>query len=50
MEFTLKKSNSHNAFEYEKEGDRLAEITWVESDGVMTMDTHMYQMNCAGKG
>ena len=41
MEFTLKKSNLHNAFEYEKDGNRLAEITWIESDGVMTMD-HTY--------
>lgn len=41
MEFMLKKSNLHHAFEYEKDGHRLAEITWVESGGVMTMD-HTY--------
>ena len=41
MEFTLKKSNLHHAYEYVKDGNRLAEITWVESDGVMTMD-HTY--------
>ena len=41
MKFTLKKSNMHHAFEYEKEGRCLAEITWVESEGIMTMD-HTY--------
>lgn len=41
MEFTLKKSSLQHAFEYEKGGNRLAEITWIESDGVMTMN-HTY--------
>ncbi|WP_332646374.1 GNAT family N-acetyltransferase [Lysinibacillus sp. 54212] len=42
MEFTLNKSNPHSyAFEYDKDGQRLAEITWVESNGVMKMD-HTY--------
>lgn len=42
MEFTLNKSNPNSfAFEYEKDGQRLAEITWGESNGIMTMD-HTY--------
>ena len=41
MEFTLKKANTHHSFDYEKDGNRLAEITWIESDGIMTMN-HTY--------
>lgn len=42
MEFTLNKANpSHVAFEYEKDGQKVAEITWVERGGVMHMD-HTY--------
>ena len=41
MDFTLKKLDDHGAFEYEQDGQRVAEITWVEQDGVMNMD-HTY--------
>lgn len=42
MEFTLNKSNPNNfAFEYIEGGRKLAEITWVELNGIMTMD-HTY--------
>ncbi|WP_431028237.1 GNAT family N-acetyltransferase [Lysinibacillus sp. LZ02] len=41
MEFKLNKAGMQHAFEYEQEGRRLAEITWVETNGAMTMD-HTY--------
>ncbi|WP_042477000.1 GNAT family N-acetyltransferase [Bacillus ndiopicus] len=41
MEFTLVSSNGHFAYEYEQNGERLAEITWSEENGVMHMD-HTY--------
>ena len=41
MEFTLKKSNLHHVLEYEQDGNRLAEITWIQSDGIMKMN-HTY--------
>ncbi|MEK4427315.1 GNAT family N-acetyltransferase [Solibacillus sp. FSL K6-1523] len=42
MEFKLNKSsNGQGAFEYELDGQRVAEITWIEQDGVMSMD-HTY--------
>ncbi len=41
MQFTLKESTNHKAYEYEADGKRLAEITWVEQDGTMTMN-HTY--------
>jgi uncharacterized protein len=42
MEFKLsKKSQSHFVFEYEKDGEKLAEIEWTQHDNVMDM-THTY--------
>lgn len=42
MEFAYRdKGNQQGAFEYELNGERVAEITWVERDGVMQMD-HTY--------
>lgn len=41
MELTLVKNGEHGAYVYEKDGQRLAEITWKERDGVMHMD-HTY--------
>ena len=42
MEFTYRdKGNNYGAFEYELNGERVAEITWILSDGVMNMD-HTY--------
>ena len=42
MHFTLVQGNGINkAFEYVEAGTRLAEITWLERDGVMTMN-HTY--------
>ena len=41
MEFTLKKTGTSGIYEYVVDGARLAEITWIESDGVMTMN-HTY--------
>ena len=42
MEFTYKDNgNNHGALEYEQNGERVAEITWVLKDGVMNMD-HTY--------
>lgn len=41
MEFILKQSDTNSAYEYVLEGKRLAEITWVEQNGTMTMD-HTY--------
>lgn len=42
MEFTYRdKGNNQGAFEYEQQGERVAEITWVLRDGVMDMD-HTY--------
>ncbi|WP_107943345.1 GNAT family N-acetyltransferase [Metasolibacillus fluoroglycofenilyticus] len=41
VEFTLVNHNGHLAYEYEQNGERLAEITWSERDGVMHMD-HTY--------
>ena len=45
MEFTYKDNGNNNgAFEYEVNGERVAEITWVLRDGVMVMD-HTYVSN-----
>ncbi|MEG0386117.1 MAG: GNAT family N-acetyltransferase [Solibacillus sp.] len=45
MEFKLNKSsNGHMAFEYEQDGQRVAEITWIERNGIMSMD-HTYVSN-----
>lgn len=45
MEFTLNKSsNGQGAFEYELDGQRVAEITWAEQNGVMSID-HTYVSN-----
>ncbi|MEK4701440.1 GNAT family N-acetyltransferase [Solibacillus sp. FSL R7-0668] len=42
MEFTYRdKGNNQGAFEYEQQGERVAEITWVLRDGVMNMG-HTY--------
>ncbi|WP_274308373.1 GNAT family N-acetyltransferase [Solibacillus daqui] len=42
MEFTYRdKGNNYGAFEYELNGERVAEITWILRDGVMNMD-HTY--------
>ena len=42
MEFKLTdKGNHHGAFEYELNGERVAEITWLLRDDVMHMD-HTY--------
>jgi len=42
MEFTFKdKGNNYGALEYELNGQRVAEITWVLRDGIMNMD-HTY--------
>lgn len=45
MEFMYKdKGNNNGAFEYEVNGERVAEITWVLRNGVMVMD-HTYVSN-----
>ncbi|MER2108167.1 MAG: GNAT family N-acetyltransferase [Solibacillus sp.] len=44
MEFTLKAEGTSGAYEYVKEGEHLAEITWQLKDGVMHMD-HTYVSN-----
>ncbi|MEG0440467.1 GNAT family N-acetyltransferase [Solibacillus cecembensis] len=45
MEFKLNKSsNGHGAFEYELDGQRVAEITWAEHNGIMSID-HTYVSN-----
>lgn len=42
MEFKLsERSPGHFAFEYEKDGEKLAEIEWTQRDHVMDM-THTY--------
>ncbi|MEK4230983.1 GNAT family N-acetyltransferase [Solibacillus sp. FSL H8-0538] len=42
MQFSLNKVlPNHAAFEYEQDGQKVAEITWSEHDGVMHMD-HTY--------
>lgn len=42
MDFVLKeKSPKHFAFEYEQQGETLAEIEWIERDNVMDMH-HTY--------
>lgn len=42
MDFKLtENSPKHFAFEYEQEGEKLAEIEWVERDNIMDM-THTY--------
>ena len=50
MEFTLNKSGIHNAYEYYKDGERLAEITWVERGGIMTMDHTCVSPQLRGQG
>lgn len=50
MEFTLNKSGTHNAFEHTKDGQRLAEITWVEAGGIMTMDHTYVSPDLRGQG
>ena len=50
MEFTLNKSGIHNAYEYYKDGERLAEITWVETGGIMTMDHTFVSPQLRGQG
>lgn len=45
MDFKLiEKSPKHFAFEYEHEGERLAEIEWIVRDNVMDMH-HTYVSN-----
>ena len=45
MEFTLtNKGNNNGAFEYELNGERVAEITWTLRDNVMHMD-HTFVSN-----
>lgn len=41
MEFILNKTDVYSAYEYETDGQKLAEITWIEQNGTMTMD-HTY--------
>ena len=42
MEFKLvEKSPKHFAFEYERDGEKIAEIEWIERDNVMHMN-HTY--------
>lgn len=42
MEFTYSdKGNNHGAFEYNVDGERIAEITWELREGVMNMN-HTY--------
>lgn len=41
MDFILKTGNGHFAYEYIDGGERLAEITWSEREGVMHLD-HTY--------
>ncbi|KGR91813.1 acetyltransferase [Ureibacillus massiliensis 4400831 = CIP 108448 = CCUG 49529] len=42
MEFTLNElSPQHFAFEYKKDGEKLAEIEWVQKENVMVMN-HTY--------
>lgn len=41
MEFSLTTLNGHFAYVYNENGERLAEITWSERDGIMHMD-HTY--------
>ena len=42
MEFTYQKTGENaGAFVYEQNGQRVAEITWIERDGVMNMN-HTY--------
>lgn len=42
MDFKLaERSPKHFAFEYEQEGEKLAEIEWTEHDNVMDMN-HTY--------
>ncbi|MER1999919.1 MAG: GNAT family N-acetyltransferase [Lysinibacillus sp.] len=51
MEFTLVQGNGVNkAYEYVEAGTRLAEITWVERDGVMTMDHTYVSDSLRGQG
>ncbi|BDH63428.1 N-acetyltransferase [Lysinibacillus sp. PLM2] len=39
MEFTLNElSPQHFAFEYKKDGEKLAEIEWVQKENVMVMN------------
>ena len=51
MEFTYSdKGNNHGALEYELNGERVAEITWVVRDNVMNMN-HTYVSDVLrGKG
>lgn len=44
MEFTLNTAGTSGAYEYVKEGEHLAEITWQLRDGVMHMN-HTYVSN-----
>lgn len=42
MEFKLvERGTDYFAFEYEKDGEKLAEITWNQRDGIMDM-THTF--------
>lgn len=50
MEFTLNKTGTHNAFEYSRGEERLAEITWVEAGGVMTVDHTYVSPELRGQG
>ncbi len=45
MDFKLtEKSPQHFAFEYEQEGEKLAEIEWIQRDNIMDMN-HTYVSN-----
>ena len=51
MEFTLtNKGNNNGAFEYELNGERVAEITWTLRDNVMHMDHTFVSSSLRGQG
>lgn len=50
MEFTLVENGTNKALEYVQADTRLAEITWVEQDGVMVMDHTYVSDDLRGQG
>lgn len=51
MDFKLtEKSPQHFAFEYEKEGETLAEIEWIQRDNVMEMNHTFVSEVLRGQG
>lgn len=51
MEFQLRQLSSNQfAYEYEQEGERLAEISWIQNGDTMTMNHTVVSDKLRGQG